>query len=273
MLLRYKIFTVYMSFLILGVVLNDVSAFLGPDGNPYVASMHQTSILLIFFGAFLVGTSAMYDVLDRKLGLGRGTFVYAAVMWCSINSVWAIGYYLLMAALTATPVPEAFSGLDAPFSFGFYTPEVPKYVMITYNAMNLVAAFAIFNRKTVRAALAGIFVPVIFVNAYAFLLGKIVILPLAVCTTRCAVKTQHRNSRHNRDSLRHHVRSLSSTLLRTLSRLADLCVVPPQQWHTILAPNLKKFIILAESIRPRQPVTCGLRIMQMGRCQSATRAG
>ena len=202
MLLRYKIFAVYMSFLIFGVVLNDVSAFLGPGTSPYVASMHQTSVLLIFFGAFLVGTAAMYDIIERRLNLVRGTFVYAALMWCSINSVWAIGYYLLMGALTAASVPEAFRGLDAPFSFGFYTPEVPKYVMIAYNAMNLVAVFAIFKRKTVRTALAGIFVPVVFVNAYALLLGKIVILPLFNCLRSYAVKAQPCRHRHARNSFR-----------------------------------------------------------------------
>ncbi|MDE1852831.1 MAG: hypothetical protein KGI38_03680 [Thaumarchaeota archaeon] len=201
-MLRYKIFAVYMSFLVFGVVLNDVSAFLGPGTSPYVASMHQTSILLVFFGAFLVGTGAMYDILERRLNLVRGTFVYAALMWCSINSVWAIGYYLLMGALTATPVPEALRGLDAPFSFGFYTPEVPKYAMIAYNAMNLVAVYAIFELKTVRAALAGIFVPVVFVNAYALLLGKIVILPLFNCLRSYAVKAQPCRHRHTRNSLR-----------------------------------------------------------------------
>jgi hypothetical protein len=198
MLLRYKIFAIYMSFLIFGVVLNDVSAFIGPGTSSYVASMHQTSILLVFFGAFLVGTGAMYDILERDLDLLRGTFVYAAVMWCSINSVWATGYYLLMGALTATPVTEALHGLDAPFSFGFYTPEVPKYVMIAYNAMNAIAAFVIFRRKTVMAALAGIFVPVAFVNFYAVLFGKIIFLPLVRRPSGCA-KSQPYRHRHARN--------------------------------------------------------------------------
>jgi len=202
MSLRYKILAVYMSFLTFGVVLNDVSAFLGPGTSPYVVSMHQMSILLVFFGAFLVGTVAMYDILEQGQDLFRGTFVYAALMWCSINSAWATGYYMLMGALTATPPHEVVSGFDAPFSFGFYTPEVPKYVMMAYNAMNLIAVFAIFKRKTVRAAIAGIFLPVAFVNVYAFLLGKITFLPL-FSLLRGFAKSHSYGHRHARNRLRH----------------------------------------------------------------------
>ncbi len=168
-----------MAVLVAGTIVNDVSAYLGPGTSYYVAAAHQTSVLFIFFAAFLAGGAAMYDILDKtnSLSLGRGTFVYAAIVWCTVNSFWAVGYYLLAAAATSAPILGSFGGYDSPFSFGFYTPVVPRTVMLVYNAMNLVAVYLIWRKRSVKVALAGIFLPIIFVNSYAALFGKVILFP------------------------------------------------------------------------------------------------
>lgn len=124
----------------------------------------------------------MYDLLDKRstLTLGRGTFIYASIVWRKVNSFWAVGYYLLEAAATSASPLSSFGGYDGPFSFGFYVPLVPRTVMILCNVMNLFAVYVIWKRKTVRVALAGIFLPILFVNFYAFLFGKVVPRPLAI---------------------------------------------------------------------------------------------
>lgn len=179
-----------MAFLVFGVIVNDVAAYLGPGTSTYIAAAHQTSILMIFFAAFLAGIAAMYDIMDKQSGLtlGRGTAVYASIVWCTINSFWAGGFYLLQAAATSDPISGSLNGFDTPFSFGFYTPLVPRTIMIAYNVMNLFAVYLIWKRKTVQVALGGIFLPVIFVNLYAVILGKVLLLPLAV---RAALTQDH----------------------------------------------------------------------------------
>jgi hypothetical protein len=49
-----------MAVLGLGTIANDVSAYLGSSENSYVAADHQTSILLVFFSAFLAGNAACF---------------------------------------------------------------------------------------------------------------------------------------------------------------------------------------------------------------------
>lgn len=179
MLLRHKLFAAYMVALTLATIVNDVSAVLDPSKNLYVASAHQTSILLVFFAAFLGGTAAMYDIQDRErsLSLGRGTFVYSAIMWCAINSFWATGYFLMISAVDGVGLQNAFAGFDLPFSFGFYTPKVPRLVMVIYNIMNILSIYAIWTRKAIKVALAGIFLPILFVNLYAMFLGEVILFP------------------------------------------------------------------------------------------------
>lgn len=165
-----------MLFLTLGVILNDVSAFLNPNTSLYIAAMHQTSILLVFFSAFLAGSAAMYDIVERKdsIGLGKGIFIYSAIMWCTINTFWATGYYLLSSSLLSN-IGSAFNGSDLPFTFGFYTPEVPRLVMIIYNVMNALSVYLIWKKKKLKVALAGIFLPIVYVNLMALLVGRIIV--------------------------------------------------------------------------------------------------